>query len=70
MNADGTSRRRVRRDVTGFAYWSPDGSRFALVEDTPRPPYNTHVFVMKVNGTSLRRLTEALPGGLSPGVVS
>ena len=63
MNADGTSPRLVRRNVSGFADWSPDGRRFALVVQRAG---GNHIFVMNVNGGALRRLTKGCQQDYDP----
>lgn len=63
MNADGTSPRLVRRNVSGFADWSPDGRRFALVVQRAG---GNHIFVMNVNGGALRRLTKGCQQDYEP----
>lgn len=68
MTADGTPRRRIRTfsDVWGLA-WSPDGRHIAFtrIRETGEPPpkdYDVNVYLMRRDGTGVRRLTSRYKG--------
>jgi len=57
MNGDGSAQRRLRRHAGADVdpAWSPDGRWIAFGSGTPASGF--HVYVMRANGTGLRRLT-------------
>jgi len=66
VNADGSGLTNVTRSSAFDAdpSWSPDGARLAFVSDRDNPDgkYRRAVFVVDVDGSNLRRLTNNLPG--------
>ena len=64
MNADGSNQRRLTDDdYAGSAFhrpspWSPDSRRIAYTAGTPGNPGGSAVFVVNVDGTAKRQLTD------------
>jgi TolB protein len=59
MDADGTAVRNLTgsRGFSGDAAWSPDGSSIAFDSDGGGYPGRQGIYVMKADGTSVRRVT-------------
>ncbi len=60
MNADGSRRRMLTRNLGGPVAWSPDGRKLLLVRGVGRGrggPAKTYAYVMNADGSGLRRLT-------------
>lgn len=63
MNADGTGARNLTSTLAAFLpgetnpAWSPDGTQIAFVASTSECECGTDLYVMRVDGTDVRRLT-------------
>jgi TolB protein len=57
MDADGTNARRVGRSTGEYPSWSPDGRRIAFGVLTGSSSSSFEIFVMRADGSKLRRLT-------------
>ncbi len=58
MNADGTNRRQITKDVQalGAAFFSPDGKKLSFLgRKNSTDPFN--LFIVDVNGSNLRQIT-------------
>jgi Tol biopolymer transport system component len=59
--ATGSSARRIRSIYVEYPSWAPDGKRVAFMSPTPYGTENYEIYVMNVDGSGLRRLTNS-PG--------
>jgi TolB protein len=59
--ADNSAMRRTRSIYVEYPSWSPDGTRVAFMSPTPYGTDNYEIYVMNVDGSGLRRLTNS-PG--------
>jgi Tol biopolymer transport system component len=71
MNADGSGRRRLTRNpaTDGMPNWSPDGAQIAFYSYRPGPYYDgkpNAVYVVDVDGSNLRQLTELATRSFHP----
>jgi TolB protein len=57
MNADGRNPRRVGRSTGEYPSWSPDGRRIAFGVLTGASSSSFELYVMRADGSKLRRLT-------------
>lgn len=61
VSADGSRRRQVKSIYVEYPAWSPDGRRVAFMSPVPVGSENYEIFVMKTDGSGVRRLTTS-PG--------
>ena len=72
VNSDGTGLRRLTKNAVDDTEpeWAPNGSRIVFVRAHPRRPYsvkgNHELFVMRADGSDVRRLTDTLADERSP----
>jgi len=60
MSPDGSDVRPLGADVwVEYPAWSPDGTRLAFMGQTPQGTENYEVYVVRADGTGLRRLTDS-----------
>ena len=75
MSADGTNQRRVTDSPEANLYpaWSPSGDRASLCSphatQTAENPINSEIYVVRVDGTDERRLTNNTASELMPELV-
>jgi dipeptidyl aminopeptidase/acylaminoacyl peptidase len=75
MNRDGSSIRRItsfRKEELGGAggvlrsTWSPDGNRIAFSADTSGPTMATYLYIVNMDGSGLKRITQGRDPTWSP----